>query len=57
MNAMSNKDKKALAEILRDHAEMIVESVGSRNGYTDDIDHLDPEEIRAQLNKWLDRLP
>jgi hypothetical protein len=54
---MTNKDKRALADILRDHADMIVEAIGEKSGYQNEIEHLDPEEVRDQLNKWLERLP
>jgi hypothetical protein len=54
---MTNNEKRELADILRDHADMIVEAIGSKNGYQAAIDHLDPEAVRAQLDKWLARLP
>jgi hypothetical protein len=54
---MTNLEKQNLAEILRDHADMIVEQIGCKNGYQNDIEHLDPKEVREQLNKWLDKLP
>jgi hypothetical protein len=54
---MTNNEKRELAEILRDHADMIVEAIGTKNGYQDAIDHLAPEVVRAQLNKWLAKLP
>jgi hypothetical protein len=57
MQAMTNNEKRELADILRDHADMIVEAIGTKNGYQVAIDHLDPQAVRAQLDKWLARLP
>jgi hypothetical protein len=57
MQTLTNNEKRELADILRDHADMIVEAIGTKNGYQVAIDHLDPQAVRTQLDKWLARLP
>jgi hypothetical protein len=54
---MTNKDKALLARCLMHQAGNLLEVYQDHSGYWDEIEHLDYEDVKAQLALWMKALP
>ena len=54
---MTNEEKRLLAAALIDSAANLLEVIGNKDGYHNDLVGINRDEAAAQLAKWLKSLP